>query len=202
MPGSQRDAAETSAKILSALRAVEDLPYDGEPVSQLEHALQCADLAHQEGHDPDVVAAALLHDVGRSPAALADLRQAGVESSEHGYLAGVWLRPLLGERVAWLAEQHVPAKRYLVATDPSYREGLTATSLRTLREQGGPMIPEEVREFERHLQWREAVALRRWDDLGKEPGARVPSLEAYEEALRSVVLSRQQSSGEGVREAQ
>lgn len=198
MPESYLDTSETHEKIFSALRAVEDLPYDGEPVSQLEHALQCADSARTSGGDDELVVAALLHDIGRSPVVLSE--SGALE--DHGRIAYEWLTPLVGERVAWLAGQHVPAKRYLVATDPSYREGLTATSLRTLREQGGPMIPEEVREFERHLQWREAVALRRWDDLGKEPGARVPSLEAYEEALRSVVLSRQQSSGEGVREAQ
>ena len=202
MPNPRQDTAETCSKVLSALRAVEDLPYDGEPVSQLEHALQCADLARQKDHDPEVVIAALLHDVGRSPVAVADLRQAGVEGSEHGYLAGVWLRPLVGKRVAWLAEQHVPAKRYLVATDPSYREDLTATSLRTLQAQGGPMSPEEVREFEHHPQWKEAVALRRWDDLAKDPGARVPPLEAYEEALKYVILSRQQASDETIREAQ
>lgn len=196
------DNEDAFEKILFAVRSVENLPYDGEPVDQLQHALQCADLACRDGHDPEVVVAALLHDVGRSPVALADLRQAGVEGTEHGYLAGAWLRPLVGERVAWLAEQHVPAKRYLVATDPSYREGLTSTSLRTLREQGGPMSPDEVREFERHPHWKEAVALRRWDDLAKERDARVPPLEFYGEELRAIILSRQEASVERVRGAE
>ena len=191
-------AVETMSEIFAALRAVEDLPYDGEPVSQLEHALQCAYLARISGGDGELVIAALLHDIGRS---LVVLQQVGVVW-DHGQIAYDWLTPLVGERVAWLAGQHVSAKRYLVATDPSYQEGLTATSLRTLREQGGPMVPEEIREFERHPLWTEAAALRRWDDLAKEPEAWVPPLEAYEEALRSVVLSRQQSSGKGVREAQ
>lgn len=189
-------------EVFSALRAVEDLPYDGEPVGQLEHALQCADLARNEGHDAEVVIAALLHDVGRSPVAVADLRADGVEGSEHGYLAGVWLRPLVGKRVAWLAEQHVSAKRYLVATDPAYRDGLTDTSVRTLRDQGGAMSPDEIREFERHPHWKEAVALRRWDDLGKGPGAQVPPLESYEEALTAVILSRQQPTVDTVRATQ
>ena len=199
MPEPDQETTEICTKILSALRAVEDLPYDGEPVSQLEHALQCADLARTSSGDNELIIAALLHDVGRSPVVL---REFGTSPGEHGSIAREWLAPLVGEWVAWLAGQHVPAKRYLVVTDTSYREGLTATSIRTLREQGGPMNPEEVREFERHPLWREAVALRRWDDLGKEPDARVPSLKAYEEILRSVVLSRQQSSGEADREAQ
>ena len=186
------------ARVLSALDAVKDLPYDREPVSQLEHALQCAALARASGADDEVVVAALLHDVGRSPVVLWELGAAG----EHGRVAREWLAPLAGERVAWLAGQHVPAKRYLVATDASYSDGLTATSLRTLRRQGGPMSPQEIREFESHPQWREAVALRRWDDLGKEAGARVEPLEAYEGMLRRVVLSRQQAVAETSQKAQ
>ncbi|NWG75838.1 MAG: HD domain-containing protein, partial [Rubrivivax sp.] len=38
--------------------------YDGEPVSHLEHALQCAALAARAGAGDALVAAALLHDIG------------------------------------------------------------------------------------------------------------------------------------------
>ncbi|REN17513.1 phosphohydrolase, partial [Mycobacterium tuberculosis] len=38
--------------------------YDGEPVTQLEHALQSAHLAEQEGAGSALIAAALLHDLG------------------------------------------------------------------------------------------------------------------------------------------
>lgn len=204
---------EIQEKVLAAVRAVEDLPYDGEAVDQLQHALQCAHLARNAGHRPEVVVAALLHDVGRSPVALRDLRESGVAvgaGGEHGELAGKWLRPLVGERVAWLAEQHVPAKRYLVATDPEYRGALSDTSKRTLERQGGPMDREEVAAFESRPGWREAVELRRWDDLGKDPEARVPPLETYEDDLRAVisahlrgeVLSRQTRSGETAKGAE
>lgn len=189
MENKQPAPEKTLGKIISAVRAVKGLPYDGEPVDQLQHALQCAALARKGGHAPEVVVAALLHDVGRSPIALRDLRDAGVRGSEHGALAGAWLTPLVGERVAWLAEQHVAAKRYLVATDPNYERELTETSRRTLERQGGPMDAEEVAEFERHPQWKEAVELRRWDDRGKDPEAVVPPLEDYEDDLRIVIQS-------------
>ena len=39
--------------------------YGGEAVSELEHALQCAELAEAAGADQELVLAALLHDVGR-----------------------------------------------------------------------------------------------------------------------------------------
>ena len=38
--------------------------YDGEAVSQLEHALQCAYLAEHSGAPTKLVVAALLHDIG------------------------------------------------------------------------------------------------------------------------------------------
>ena len=38
--------------------------YSGEPVTQLEHALQTAALAEGEGADDELVTAALLHDLG------------------------------------------------------------------------------------------------------------------------------------------
>jgi hypothetical protein len=46
----------------------------------------------------------------------------------HGQTAARWLEPRVGRRVAWLAEQHVAAKRYLVATDPAYESRLTEVS--------------------------------------------------------------------------
>ena len=38
--------------------------YSGEPVTQLEHALQTAHLAEQPGADDALVTACLLHDLG------------------------------------------------------------------------------------------------------------------------------------------
>lgn len=174
---------EIYEKIIVAVRAVKDLPYDGEEVDQLHHALQCAALAREAGYGSEVVVAALLHDIGRSSVVLRETEASG----EHGEVADRWLAPLVGERIAWLAEQHVPAKRYLVATDPSYE--LSETSRRTLLAQGGPMSPEEIARFESHPDCREAVELRRWDDLGKDPYAKVPPLEAYAEDINTVIAA-------------
>ena len=55
--------------------------YGGEPVTQLEHALQCATLAEAEQASPALIAAALLHDAGRR----ASLGCAGFRSSEQRY---------------------------------------------------------------------------------------------------------------------
>jgi 2-amino-1-hydroxyethylphosphonate dioxygenase (glycine-forming) len=38
--------------------------YIGEPISQIEHACQSAQLAENEGSDEEVILAALFHDIG------------------------------------------------------------------------------------------------------------------------------------------
>lgn len=173
--------------ILWACKSMVGLPYDGEPVDQLEHALQCAALARQEG-DPAFVVAALLHDIARAPA-VAGVPYDGPRE-HHGQTAARWLTPRVGTRVAWLAEQHVAAKRYLVATDPEYEAKLTEVSARTLQAQGGPMSEQEVTAFRSQPDWRLALKLREIDDQGKLPGAEVAGLEDYREELSQVVSAK------------
>ena len=181
------DVAETVDEIIGACRSMVGLPYDGEPVDQLEHALQCAALAAGHG-DPEFTVAALLHDIARAPA-VAGIAYDG-PGEHHGAAGARWLEPRVGARVAWLAEQHVDAKRYLVATDPAYADRLTEVSARTLIAQGGPMAADEVVAFEANPDHQLAVTLREIDDQGKVPGADVPGLDAYRPALTTVVAAR------------
>jgi predicted HD phosphohydrolase len=182
-----RSASDTTVdEIVEACLSMTGLPYDGEPVDQLEHALQCAALAAEERpQDDEYVVACLLHDIARAPAV------AGVQYDEpdehHGESGARWLTPRVGARVAWLAEQHVDAKRYLVATDSAYRGRLSEVSLKTLEQQGGPMSEAEITHFEQHPDWREAVALRRLDDQGKVPGLPVADIDSYRGVLGRVV---------------
>ncbi len=167
-------------EIVAALKAVEHLPYNTEAVDQLQHALQSAALARAAGADSATVVAALLHDIGRSPLVSGD-------DAHHDEVAEAWMANRVGARAAWLAGQHVAAKRYLRAADPAYP--VSPTSERTLAEQGGPMTEAEVAEFLRHPWWREAAELRRWDDAAKDPTRQVPGLEEYEEDLRVMIRS-------------
>lgn len=179
-------------EILAACESMVGLPYDGEPVDQLEHALQCAALAREHG-DREFVVAALLHDIARAPA-VAGIPYDGPQE-HHGEAAARWLTPRVGARVAWLAEQHVAAKRYLVATDPGYESKLTEVSARTLKAQGGPMNAAEIAAFRAHPDWRLALQLREVDDLGKVPGACVPKLDDYRKDLCDVVAHHLQTAG-------
>ncbi|KAJ5175117.1 uncharacterized protein N7482_000994 [Penicillium canariense] len=177
--------------------------YLGERVTQLQHSLQCAYHATQSPeyrNDPEVIIAALLHDVGGFiPAAskmgkmyTPDGQYIGRQS--HEILGEAYLRQIgFSERVCQLVGAHVIAKRYLVATDKTYHDGLSETSKRTLRFQGGSFTPEQVLEAQKDP-WLEAkLAVRRWDDSAKDPDSVVPQLDTYEElAYQCLLESRTQ----------
>lgn len=52
-------------RLLDAMARSAARLYGGEAVSELEHALQAADLAREAGADEELQLACLLHDVGR-----------------------------------------------------------------------------------------------------------------------------------------
>jgi alkaline phosphatase D len=161
----------------------------GESVSQLAHALQCAALARAAGADDDLVLAALLHDVGHLAGGDGVASEPGMGAAgesparHHGQHAARLIGPHVPERVAWVVEHHVPAKRYLCAVDADYVASLSPASVRSLEAQGGPFTQAECRAFERLRWFADAVAVRRWDDLAKDPAAVVPTLDAYEPLL-------------------
>lgn len=159
------------------LLAVATLPYGGEAVDQLEHALQAGSLAVRAGARPAVVAAALLHDIGRSPAVAAELPDAPHERGGAAYCTR-----LVGREVGWLVGAHVLAKRALVATEPEYAQRLSPVSVRSLARQGGPADGAELARFLRHPLAADAMRVRRWDDAAKVPGAPTLCLDALLDA--------------------
>jgi [1-hydroxy-2-(trimethylamino)ethyl]phosphonate dioxygenase len=163
--------------VLYALRGGD--VYFGEPVSQLEHALQTAFQAEQEGASDTLIAAALLHDVGHLlhmlPEDIADRCLDG----RHEQVGAMWLARYFPAAVTEPIRLHVAAKRYLCAIDDEYQRGLSAASIRSLALQGGPMSAEEVRKFEASPYTRECLRLRRWDDLAKVVGSKAPGLPQY-----------------------
>lgn len=143
-------------------------------VNQLEHALQSATLAQAAGEPASLVVAALLHDVGHMIHDLGeDPALDGIDDT-HEDIAAAWLGAHFGPDVTEPIRLHVPAKRYLCATDPGYFAILSEDSVRSLALQGGPMSAQEVADFERNPHFAEAVRLRRIDDRAKDPAAVTP----------------------------
>jgi phosphonate degradation associated HDIG domain protein len=147
-----------------------------EPVTALDHALQCAHLAEQAGAEPVLVAAALLHDLGHfMDGEVPD----DLDDDAHEYRALPLLMRAFGPWVAEPVRLHVAAKRYLVASEPDYAGTLSAASIHSLGLQGGPMSARERQAFDAEPFSRAALALRRWDDQAKQPGVRTPPLSHY-----------------------
>jgi phosphonate degradation associated HDIG domain protein len=150
--------------------------YTGEPVTQLEHALQTATLAQNAGADAALITAALLHDLGHM------LNDQGGTPTERGiddvhqYAALPFLRPLFGDDVLEPIRLHVDAKRYLCAKRPGYYAALSADSKRSLALQGGIYSPAGADAFVARAGATRAVELRLWDDAAKTAGMKTPPL--------------------------
>lgn len=160
--------------------------YGGEAVTQLEHALQAAVFAEQANSSPDLIAAALLHDVGHLLHDLADdAPDHGIDDA-HETAGARWAERWFGPAVVRPLELHVAAKRYLCAADERYFQRLSPPSMQSLRLQGGPMSPAEARAFEQEPFFADAVRLRHWDEAAKVAGFETPPLEHF---LRYVELA-------------
>jgi len=150
--------------------------YSGEPVTQLEHALQTAYLAEQSEASDELVTACLLHDLGHllnEQGETPTLR--GIDDT-HQYFALPFLRGLFPDAVLDPIRLHVDAKRYLCATHEGYWAKLSDDSKRSLELQGGKFAPDAAASFLEQPGARDAVLLRQWDDLGKQADWETPSL--------------------------
>lgn len=154
-----------------------------EPLTALQHALQCAQLAEWAQAGDSLVAAALLHDIGHFIEAPVP---GDAHDDVHEMRAVPFLSRAFGAAVVEPVRLHVQAKRYLVATDLQYLGHLSAASVHSLHRQGGPMCHDEVLLFEGLPYAVEAVALRRWDDLAKKLRGKTPALGHYLALLRKV----------------
>jgi len=107
----------------------------------LNHSLQVFQIACTQTRDPQLRAAALLHDVGK-----------GGGAPDHAILGACLLDGLVSPRVVWLVRHHLDLLR---------APGRTRRRLRRR--------PHALRDL---------VLLRRWDLAGRDPNARVCSIDA------------------------
>ena len=158
--------------------------YSGEPVTQLEHALQAAALAEKESASDGMVTAALLHDVGHLLHELGDTPSMHGIDDVHQFRALPFLRGTFGDDVLDPIRLHVDAKRYLCATRAGYFAALSEDSKRSLGLQGGIFSEAQAEGFISQRGAPEAVRLRLWDDAAKTGGAATPPLRHFLERAR------------------
>ncbi|MEU6848776.1 HD domain-containing protein [Actinacidiphila alni] len=161
--------------------------YLGEEVTQAQHMLQAAALAEAADAPAALVAAALLHDIGHFQGTVSGAQWLSGTDNRHSQVGADRLAAWFGPAVTEPVRLHVPAKRYLCAVEPAYAGTLSAESIRTLAVQGGPMSAAEVRAYEAGPYALDAVAVRRWDDLAKDPVAVVAGFAHYRTLLAALM---------------
>lgn len=163
--------------------------YIGEPVSQIEHMSQSAQLAIKEGFDDEVVLAAFFHDIGHICVMKNEsnnMQGYGVKS--HEKIGADFLREKgFPEKVAKLVENHVQAKRYLTFKDPDYYNNLSEASKQTLVFQGGIMNAVEANAFEKDPLFEASIRMRTWDELAKETEVPVMDMEVLKVKARNLI---------------
>jgi [1-hydroxy-2-(trimethylamino)ethyl]phosphonate dioxygenase len=162
--------------------------YFGESVSMTEHALQAAYFAQNAHAPPALIVAALLHDIGHLIDDVPNEILDWTTDAHHEQVGGLWLARRFRPEVSEPVRLHVPAKRYLLATDADYFSKLSPASVITLKLQGGPMTAHEVADFESERFHKDAVRVRQWDDQGKAVGLKTPGLGDYRALIEELTV--------------
>lgn len=89
-----RNQPRVAEKALELLRGLADIT-DGFATDQLTHCLQTATRAERDGADPEIVFAALLHDVGKA-----------VSVPNHPEIAAAIIKPYVRDEVYWMIKAH------------------------------------------------------------------------------------------------
>lgn len=161
--------------------------YIGEAVTMAEHMLQAAQQAEDADAGDELIAAALLHDIGHYLSEFPpDAADEGIDNNHESAGAAV-LAPYFPSVITDCVKYHVAAKRYLCATDADYFKSLSEASVLSLKLQGGPMNSDEVKCFKKLQNLDAIVSVRIWDDLAKDPSITTRPFSHYLPVLQRVV---------------
>ena len=164
----------------------------GEGINQTEHAVQCAELAIRDGGSPELVTAALLHDIGH----LMATTDIAFGNYRHDSIGADFLAPYFPAEVTEPIRLHAQAKRYLCALEPGYLEDLSPASLDSLHHQGGLMDEKEQQAFRQETFFDDAIKLRRWDDEGKDLELSKKQVVDYLEYMNAALTDKAASQSE------
>jgi 2-amino-1-hydroxyethylphosphonate dioxygenase (glycine-forming) len=174
-------AAEITDEIMHYYEQHGGEEYSGEKVTQLEHMVQAAQLAEEQGYDDEVILAAFLHDIGHiCETADGDNEMDGFGIKDHEEIGAEYLlQKGFAKRVVRLVQSHVEAKRYLTFKYPEYYEQLSDASKKTLEYQGGKMDEDEANAFEHYPLFDLIIKMRKWDEQAKIEHKPLPDLSHY-----------------------
>lgn len=183
------EAEKVVAEVFGLYETFGQADYIGEPVSQLEHMSQSAELAIREGYDDEVILAAFFHDIGHMvEMGNKATSMGGFGTKSHEKIGADYLRRKgFSEKVARLVENHVQSKRYLTYRYSDYYDKLSEASKQTLEFQGGRMNEQEATEFEKDPLFALSIRMRMWDELAKETNRSIIDLVILKEKAMHVL---------------
>jgi len=154
---SEREYARALPDNVLAALAKLDHSLEGYPLSRLGHSLQAATRARRDGADDELVAAALIHDIGDELAPY-----------NHAEIAAGILRPYVRPEVTWIVEQHGLFQNYYYV----HHFG------------GDRNARDKHREHPWYQACKEFCA--NWDQCSFDPGYPTEPLAAFEPLVRSI----------------
>src|SRR3954466_4433867 len=182
---SNTKASSATQEIIQLFEKYGNNDYDGEPVTQTSHMVQCAMLAMKNNADTELILGAFLHDIGHLLGHQQHSEEmGGFGAVNHEGIGAQYLKEKgFSDRICAMVEGHVDAKRYLVATDASYAAKLSPASQETLHWQGGAMSKEEVEAFSKDPYFKDIIQVRLWDEGAKDYNAVLFPLSTFEEMI-------------------
>jgi len=185
-------AEQVAEEIIHLYELYGEAEYAGEKVSQLEHMVQAAQLAREQGFEDEVVLAAFLHDIGHIAENQSEFNTMGKYGiKDHEALGADFLskRGFSGLLIRLVAS-HVIAKRWLTLREPGYYDKLSEASKKTLVYQGGPLTDAEADLLEKNPLFREIVQMRRWDEEAKLENQPMPPLSEFKQLIFQHLVSQ------------
>jgi phosphonate degradation associated HDIG domain protein len=186
------EAIQTADEIIQLYQLYGNEDYIGEPVSQIEHMCQAAQLAEKENYDDEVILAAFFHDIGHLCEHIMEVKymdEFGIV--DHEKIGAEYLSEKgFSKRITKLVASHVEAKRYLTFKNPQYYDQLSEASKNTLTFQGGRMNEKEANAFEKEELFPLYLTLRGWDEMAKKENVPLPNLDYYRNLMIQHLINR------------
>ena len=161
--------------------------YIGEKVTMTEHMIQTAMLAEENHSSESLICACLLHDYGHFIIEDPDRLVSKSIDGKHEDIGFNFLNNYFRPEVVEPIRLHVQAKRYL-CRDKSYWSALSEASKVSLKLQGGIMSDVETEKFTSLKFHYDAILLRKYDDEGKIPNAKIKKIEEYRNLINSQLI--------------
>jgi len=161
--------------------------YIGEKVTMSEHMIQTAMLAEKTNCSSSLVCSSLLHDYGHFILENPNDLIAKDKDGKHEDVGCTFLEKYFVKDVLGPIKYHVKAKKYLARKEKYYRL-LSEASKISLKLQGGVMSNEEAEKFESNKFFEDSIKLRKFDEIAKESGLKIKSINEYKNLLTSKLI--------------